>query len=97
MTLAARTDANQKPLVAQMRALPGVSVAITSGVGDGFPDLVVGYDGKTFLLEVKDPAKPLSARKLTKDQEKWHGGWKGQVAVVMTFEDCVRVIGYPIK
>lgn len=78
-------DDNQKKIVRYLRDL-GVSVAITSGQGKGFPDLVCGYKGKNVLLELKDGNKPLSAQTLTPEQRIWHYDWKGQVAVVNTAE-----------
>ncbi len=97
MKLRPRTDANQPAIVKHLRQIPGVSVEILAAVGGGVPDLLVGYRGENYLLEVKDPAKIPSKRRLTDDQEVWHANWRGQAAVVMTFEDCVRVIGYPVK
>lgn len=81
----ARVDDNQKSVVRFLRD-KGVSVAITSGMGKGFPDLVCGYKGKNILLELKDGAKPLSAQALTPEQRIWHYAWKGQIAVVNTPE-----------
>lgn len=56
MTYAKRTDTNQQEIVAALRKM-GYSVAITSGVGDGFPDLVVGRAGQTWLIELKSSRK----------------------------------------
>lgn len=80
---AKRTDDNQKEVVAELRAaLPEASVHITSGTGDGFPDLVVGWKKRhNFLIELKDRDKPTSDRKLTNAQMAMHGNWQGQVAV----------------
>ena len=72
-----RTDANQREIVKALRGM-GVSVAITSAVGKGFPDLVCGYRGKTFLIEVKTDEK----KKLTKDQMEFYSEWRGQWARV---------------
>ena len=80
---AKRTDDNQKQVVAELRAaLPEASVHVTSGTGDGFPDLVVGWKKRhNFLIELKDRDKPTSDRKLTNAQMAMHGNWQGQVAV----------------
>jgi|TARA_R110002110_G_scaffold344363_2_gene554318 hypothetical protein len=50
-----------------MRALrrAGWAVHDTSRLGGGFPDLVAGRDGRVVLIEVKDGAKPPSAKRLT--------------------------------
>jgi hypothetical protein len=50
--------------------------------------LAVGYGGVNYLVEVKDGAKPASARKLTPDEERWHQGWLGRVHVVACEWDC---------
>ena len=63
-----RTDANQPQVVKALRDA-GATVAITSMVGDGFPDLVVGFRGETLLIEVKDGSKPKSEQALTPDEE----------------------------
>jgi hypothetical protein len=87
-----KADDNQPRLVEQLRKIPGVTVAHTHTIGKGFPDLVVGWRGKTYLLEIKDPAKPKSARKLTPDEEQWHQKWTGHVSVVETVEDVLRIL-----
>jgi hypothetical protein len=64
-----------------------------AAVGKGVPDLLVGYQGQTFLLEVKDGQKPPSERRLTKDQLVWHGAWRGgPLAVVDSVDAALRVI-----
>lgn len=74
MRRAARIDENQPGIVELLRAV-GAKVEPTHAVGAGFPDLVVAYRGRVFLLEVKDGRKPPSDRRLTKDQQAWHGEW----------------------
>ena len=91
-TAGSRLDDNQPELVRQLRAI-GASVTSTAGVGDGFPDICVGWRGQNYLLEIKDPKKIPSRRKLTPDEKEWHDRWGGQVAVVETFEDCLQVLG----
>ena len=89
---AARADDNQAALVKQIRAM-GASVQHLHTVGRGCPDLLMGYQGKNYLLEVKDPGKVKSARKLTQDEAEWHERWAGQVAIVETLGDCLLLIG----
>lgn len=94
MRRAARVDGNQAEIVKAARSL-GCSVAITSTIGGGFPDLVIGtYAGRriNLLVEVKDPTKPKADRVLTKDQVEFHEAWRGQVAVVETVQDLVDLI-----
>lgn len=89
---AKRADRNQPELVKQLRQIPGLTVAHTHMIGKGFPDLVVAFGGRNFLFEVKDPDQPPSKRQLTPDEAEWHEGWTGQVAVVETIEDVLKVI-----
>ena len=76
-----RTDANQTAIVEALRKV-GASVQSLSAIGDGAPDLLIGWKGHNLLLEVKDGTLPPSARRLTPDQEKWHAAWGGRVKVV---------------
>jgi hypothetical protein len=86
-----RVDDNQRQLVKDLRACH-YSVAITSGQGDGFADIVVGCYGKNILFEIKDPVKFACERRLTEDEKKFHDAWHGQIDVVETLEDCRAVI-----
>jgi hypothetical protein len=93
MRVAAKIDANQEQVVLALRAV-GASVQTLAAIGKGVPDLLVGYQGKTLLLEVKDGRKPPSARKLTEDQLKWHGAWRGgPLAVVDGPDAALRMLG----
>ena len=89
---AAKVDRNQPEIVAAYRKA-GASVAITSTAGQGFPDLVVGYRGVSYLIEVKDGELPPSARKLTPAQVKFRDDWRGHYAVVKSVEEALAVIG----
>lgn len=50
-----------------------------------------GVKGNVFL-EIKDGAKPKSARKLTPDQVVWHEKWLGSVYVVESVDDALKVM-----
>jgi hypothetical protein len=91
MTLLARIDANQ-PAIAKALADAGCSVQRTHAMGGGFPDLIVGRAGLTFMLEVKRPGETLDGR-----QEAWHAGWRGHVAIVTTPEEALRAVGIAIE
>ena len=71
-----RVDANHTAIVSLLRSF-GCSVISTAGVGDGFPDLVVGFHGVTHLIEIKDGEKSPSKRRLTPDEEEGHATWQG--------------------
>ena len=88
---AKKIDANQNEVVAALRKIPGCSVAITSMVGQGFPDLVVGYKYRNYLIELKDGKKPPSARKLTPDEQKFFSTWQGEVWVCNSLDDVLQI------
>ena len=87
-----RVDGNQADVVKWLRK-NGATVQQTSDLGDGCPDLLVGYRGKNFLLELKDDAQPVRFRKLTPDEKKWHARWKGSVVVVENALEACKAVG----
>jgi hypothetical protein len=90
---ARRIDDNQAEIVEALRRV-GASVQSIAKVGAGCPDLLVGYRRRTFLLEVKDGKKPLSARKLTPLETKWQRMWTGwPVEIVNSVEEALFAIG----
>ena len=88
----AKVDRNQAEIVADLRAA-GATVQPLHSVGDGCPDLLVGFRGRNWLLEVKDWQASTTDRKLRPNQQEWHDGWKGQVAKVETSGAALAVIG----
>jgi hypothetical protein len=87
----AKVDTNQKEITAALRRA-GCTVQPLHTVGRGVPDLLVGFRGQNFLLELKDGSKRPSERKLTDDQQEWHQQWRGQVAVVESVDEALRLI-----
>lgn len=97
MRRAAKVDRNQAEIVAALRQA-GATVQPLHSVGQGCPDLLVGFRGRNVLIEVKDWKASPSHRALTADQVEWHGGWKGQVAQVETVDAALAVVfGIPLK
>lgn len=88
---AARVDDNQSLIVNALRAI-GCSVHPLHMVGDGCPDLLVGYREVNYMMEVKDEDKPPSKRKLTPDQVTWHDNWMGQKVVVTNPEEAIKYV-----
>lgn len=93
-------DKNEGVIV---EALVKAGASVTK-IGDmGTPDLLVGFRGQTFLIEVKNPdSKGGSANHnssggrgyLTKAQVKFWDGWKGaSPSIVMTPEEALAAIG----
>lgn len=91
MRLRARIDSNQPEIVKGLRDT-GHSVAVTSAVGKGFPDIIVGRNGHTLPMEIKDESKPPSKRKLTKDERRWFEGWKGSAVVVNNLDEAIEAM-----
>ena len=91
MRRAGRTDANQ-PLIVKALRDAGATVQHLHGIGQGCPDLLVGFCGNNFLMEVKDPTRKPSERRLTEDEEIWHDGWRGRVQVVESIAEALLVI-----
>lgn len=105
MRRAARIDANQPQIVNDLRGL-GCVVWSTAGVGNGFPDIVVGHKGRNYLFEIKDPEKPPSKRRLTVKEMDFCSVWekpgwvtacKGQVDTIETVEDAMEIMGIERK
>ncbi len=97
MRRAAAVDRNQPEIVQALRQL-GCTVCPLHTVGGGVPDLLVGWQGETFLLEVKDGSKPPSKQALTVHQIPWHDQWRGKpVAVVRTVKEALEAIGIPYR
>lgn len=96
MRRAAKVDANQAEIVADLRAI-GATVQLLHAVGEGCPDILVGFRGSNRLIEIKDGNKPPSARKLTPAQEDWHASWRGQVAVAENIEQALSIIGIEVN
>ncbi len=83
---AARSDKNQQEIIDALRGV-GASVSSIHRAGHGVPDLLVGYRGVTYLMEVKH-----GNSKLTADERKWHDEWRGQVAIVRNVREAITTI-----
>ena len=88
---AARVDGNHGEIVRALRKI-GATAKSTATIGQGFPDLVVGYRGINVLLEVKDGDKPPSARRLTAAEQEFVDTWAGAVFTVTSPEHAVLVV-----
>lgn len=92
---AAKVDDNQHEIIATLRQV-GAEVLDLSRVGKGCPDLLVGFRGQNFLLEVKRPkAKGQRAGTTTTAQDafflRWHG--RGQYAIVRSPNEALHAVG----
>jgi hypothetical protein len=85
---AKRVDVNQREIVQALRTF-GAVVHDLSGVGQGCPDLLVGYRGKTVLVEVKRDSKA----KYTPAQMAWNEAWRGGlVARIESIDDAIALL-----
>ena len=78
----ARRDANEPEIVEALEAV-GASVLRLDDV-----DLLIGYRGTNYLMEVKTPEG-----KLNKKQQKFFRSWQGQVNIVRTRIQALKLIG----
>ena len=86
----AKADENQPAIVEALRAV-GATVQHLHMIGQGCPDIAVGYQGANYLLEIKS-----ADGKLTYSEGEWHLDWQGQVAIVRTIDDALDAVGaYP--
>jgi hypothetical protein len=82
---AARRDDNEREIIDALRQV-GATVQQISV--KGAPDLLVGFRGTNFLLEIKN-----QNGKLTHDEKNWISGWAGRVYIVQTPEEALQAIG----
>ena len=83
--IAANIDNNQNDIVDKLRKIPGVSVEV------GHDDILVGYRGKTYWYEIKDPAKCVSKKTkviltscIKDDQIRILANFKGHYRIITT-------------
>ena len=55
-------------------------------------DIIVGYKGKNYLIEIKDGDKPTTQQKLTPDEVKFKTEWQGQYDVANSFDSLLEII-----
>jgi hypothetical protein len=88
-------DKAEAPIVAALRAAGASVELLDSDRKRGIPDLLVGFKGRTLLVEVKNPESTKSEKRnrngvgkalptaLSEAQERWHAGWRGRRPVVV--------------
>jgi hypothetical protein len=89
-------DANHDTIVGELRQL-GATVLETHALGDGAPDLVVGYQGLTALVELKSADRILGRQHVTvaKKRERlarqtaYLAAWAGGLAFIAESTDQV--------
>lgn len=64
-------------------------VCLTTGVGLGFPDAILGWRGQTYLLELKSPGGALRGSQIM-----WLAAWKGGPVIhAETLSDVLHALG----
>ncbi len=88
---AAKIDANQPEIVKALRDMGAT-------VETGKDDILVGYKGKTFWYEIKDPAKALNkdgsfrSGAVKESQIKLQSNWKGHYRIVHNLNQILEEI-----
>jgi hypothetical protein len=94
----AKVDSNQTEIVKALEKIPNLSVEV------GHDDILIGYRGKTYWIEVKSPEE-ISKRtgnpfKRTRKgsgtyqkQQKLKANWKGHYAICVDLGQILREIG----
>jgi len=88
---AAKIDANQSGIV-KLAWRIGATVQSLAAVGNGCPDLLLGYRGVNYLVEVKDGSLARSRRQLNERQESWHQRWSGAVVIIGSDEELMALL-----
>ena len=87
MRYAARVDGNQAEIVAALRA-SGASVFVLK-----LPvDLLVGYAGKTALVEIKDRSSAYGRKGLNEKQSAFLRGWNGGTVALIDSVDAAQTL-----
>jgi hypothetical protein len=92
-----QSDGNAASIVSALRAVGASVELIASPVRRaGIPDLLIGFRGRNWLLEVKRPAsgpRGGGAGVLSEDQRAFIATWRGSVAVVTSVVEALRAVG----
>lgn len=90
MPAVAKQDANATAIVSALRAAGCVVRFIDCPVGvGGIPDVLVGYKGVTYLLELK-----VKGGRLNPKQKAFHAAWNGgPLAVVHSIDEAFAAVG----
>jgi hypothetical protein len=84
-----KRDGNQTEIINALR-FRGCSVLDMADLGNGRPDLLVGYRHRVNrLIEVKMPGEDC-----TPDQKDWFSSWKGEsVMIVQSIDEALLIMG----
>lgn len=91
-----RRDGNQKEFIEDMETI-GATVVDLSSIGGGCGDVLVGWNFRNWLFELKDPSQAPCDRKPRPSQVKFEQDWKGQYKLVETSDEAMRLMGVKEK
>lgn len=90
-----KVDNNQAKIVSDLEKLPGITVET------GHDDILVGYNGKTFWFEIKNPDRCRSEKTgklldscLKDDQKRIKETFTGQYDIVFSVGEILVIIGH---
>ena len=81
-----KVDSNQAQIIADLKKI-GVSVLNLSRVGGGCPDILVGWQGKNILIEIKTAKGDLNDLQIEFFKE-----WKGPKFVCKSINEIIEII-----
>jgi hypothetical protein len=88
---AAAVDRNQPEIVKGLRKF-GATVLIVSQLKNCF-DILVGYNGINYIVEIKDNLLPPSRKRLTPGELKFKDSWNGgEYYKIETLEEIIKII-----
>jgi hypothetical protein len=91
MRRAAKKDDNHNEIAKAFRAL-GCGWIDTYQFGSPMLDGLAEINTETWMIEIKDGAKPKSARKLTVGETKSFSTWRGKMAIIESLSDVVALV-----
>ena len=86
-----RVDSNHGDVTRALRGV-GCSVLSIAPLRKGGDLLCAISRTRTVIFEVKDGAKPPSARKLTEDEQSFRESWKGEWHVVNSVDEALAIV-----
>ncbi len=83
------TDSNEKEIVRQLRSIPGVSVSVDKD------DIFVGYEGKNYWYEIKNPnvankAGVVKESAKKDNQKELEKHWPGHYRIVCNLDQILE-------
>lgn len=87
-----RKDKNQSSIIRSLKKI-NASVVDASNIGNGFPDLIIGYHKKTYLIEIKNKDNWYGKKGGSTSQKTFRTDWKGdQIYVFSSIEEIIELL-----